>query len=85
MKATALALQRHPYLNSSLTADAIEELHGQIDIGIATATPDGLLVPVVKDCGSRSIREIHDEIETLVDLARRGAPRLRSSAAEPTR
>lgn len=42
------------------------------DIGIATATDDGLLVPVLRDCEGRSVAEIHRGIEELVARARSG-------------
>jgi pyruvate dehydrogenase E2 component (dihydrolipoamide acetyltransferase) len=48
IKATALALRKHPQINSSWAGDKIIH-HGNINVGVAVAVPDGLVVPVLKN------------------------------------
>ena len=61
--ATIQALKEFPQLNASLD-DEREEiiLHHKIHLGIATATDDGLLVPVVRDADQRSLLDLAAEI-----------------------
>lgn len=71
VKVSAIALRRHPLMNASFDEEASEYvLHRRIHIGIATATSDGLLVPVVRDADRKSILELAVELGELVDLAR---------------
>lgn len=71
MKAVIPALKEFPYLNSSLD-DAAGEiiLKGDFNFGIATDTPGGLIVPVVKNVDRKSIWEIAAEIQSLSERAR---------------
>ncbi|GAA2095262.1 dihydrolipoamide acetyltransferase family protein [Microlunatus panaciterrae] len=72
-KAACLALQRHPELNSSWDAAAGEiVIKGQVNLGIAAATPRGLLVPNIKDAGSLSLLELAAAIGDLVGTAKEG-------------
>lgn len=57
VKACALALKEHPYLNASFTPEGIE-LKQDINIGIATAVEEGLLVPVIRNADQKSLTEI---------------------------
>jgi pyruvate dehydrogenase E2 component (dihydrolipoamide acetyltransferase) len=77
VKAVVAALKKHPMLNASLD-DAKSEivLHNHFHIGIATATPAGLIVPVVKNADRRTIVDIAREIERLAEDARVGKSRL---------
>ncbi|MCI0680570.1 MAG: 2-oxo acid dehydrogenase subunit E2 [Gemmataceae bacterium] len=77
VKAVALALREVPMVNSSLD-DAAEEivLHDQVNVGIAVATPNGLIVPVVRDADRRSLLEVARDIERLGDDARAGKSKL---------
>ncbi len=69
--AVAAALPRHPALNASLDLDAETiTYHPQCHIGIATATDDGLIVPVLHDADRKSLAEIAAEISTLAQAAR---------------
>jgi pyruvate dehydrogenase E2 component (dihydrolipoamide acetyltransferase) len=71
VKITATALRQHPLMNASFHEDADEYvLHRQINIGVATATADGLLVPVVKNADRKSIPELATEIAGLVAVTR---------------
>jgi len=71
VKAVARALRDHPYVNSSIDLERGEiTLHGQINVGIATATADGLTVPVLHGPDGKSISEIAIEVAELVAAAR---------------
>jgi pyruvate dehydrogenase E2 component (dihydrolipoamide acetyltransferase) len=71
MKAVALSLKKHPYLNSSIDTERNEIiLKKYINIGFAAETEDGLLVPVVKDVDKKSVFELAEETRRLSDLAR---------------
>ena len=71
LRATALALVEHPLLNASLDADAGEiVLHGRRDIGVAVDTPDGLVLPVVRNADERSLFELAGELARLGEAAR---------------
>lgn len=56
-KACALALVRHPGVNALWLGDAVE-LHSSVDIGIATSTERGLIVPVLRGCEQRTLAEL---------------------------
>ena len=71
MKACAAALRRHPRFNASLDMEAERIVyHGRINIGFATATPDGLIVPVVHDADRKSMLTLAREIAALAEAAR---------------
>jgi len=67
--ASARALRLHPGINASFAGDKIR-IWRRIDIGIAVALEDGLIVPVVRDCGSKSLTEIAEEERALVKRTR---------------
>jgi pyruvate dehydrogenase E2 component (dihydrolipoamide acetyltransferase) len=73
VKAVTLALKKHPALNSSLD-EAKNELVTKryYHVGIATATEQGLLVPVLRDADKKSPLELAREIQRLSDGARAG-------------
>jgi len=71
VKACVAALQAHPRFNASLDlANERIVYHHRCNIGIATATPDGLIVTVVADADTKSLAAIAGEIDTLAALAR---------------
>ena len=77
VKAAARALKDVPLVNASLDEASGEiVLHDRYHIGVATATPGGLIVPVVRDADKRDIAGIATEIERLGAEARAGKPRL---------
>ncbi len=76
LKAVAIALNRHPALNATLENDVIT-LHAQVDLGVAVALDDGLIVPVVRDAGAMRLPELSAEVRTL-------AERVRTNSAKPT-
>jgi pyruvate dehydrogenase E2 component (dihydrolipoamide acetyltransferase) len=72
-RAVLLAAGRHPLVNSSWDEAAQEiVVHGQVNLGIAAATPRGLLVPNIKDAGSLSLRELAEALARLTETARAG-------------
>jgi pyruvate dehydrogenase E2 component (dihydrolipoamide acetyltransferase) len=71
LKATAESLQEFPELNARLEGDEIVYLD-RYDLGIAVQTEQGLLVPVVRGCDSRSIDELRADIDALAAKARDG-------------
>ena len=71
VKAVAMALSEHPMLNSTLTEEGIV-LHERIDIGVAMALEQGLIVPVVRTADQMTVIEIHRTLRDLTERARRG-------------
>ena len=71
IKAVVAGLKQYPILNSHLDEDNEEiVLRGAHNIGIATATDAGLMVPVLKHADDKSLLEIADEMNDLVERAR---------------
>ena len=68
-KAVALSLRAHPGVNASYEPDAIVR-HGEVNIGIAVALPDGLIVPVLHRADTLGLREIRQQSEVLAAAAR---------------
>ena len=76
VKAVVAALKDVPIVNASLDEKADEiVLHDHYHIGIATATPAGLMVPVIRDADQKDIGTIAREIERLSAAARAGKAR----------
>lgn len=72
-KAVCLALARNPELNASWDPEAGQVVyHDQVNLGIAAATPRGLLVPVIRDAGRMNLVELCRALNELVDTARQG-------------
>lgn len=70
VKACASALQEYPKFNVSLMADGKRYVQKHyVNIGVAVDTPNGLIVPVIKDADKKSIWQIAEEI---IDFAKRG-------------
>lgn len=69
VKATAVALTRHPAANASWQGDSIR-YHRSVDIGVAVSVPDGLIVPVVRACHAKGLLQISEEIRALAERAR---------------
>ena len=72
VKASALALARHPIFNSWAVDGEVQQ-HAQINVCIAIALDDGLIAPAVLDCGSKSLIEIAGASRDLADRAKNGA------------
>lgn len=72
-KAVCLALGRHPSLNSRWDEAAREIVqYRYVNLGIAAATPRGLMVPNVKDAQSLGLRALADAVGNLAQTARAG-------------
>lgn len=69
--AAARALGGHPRMRASFENDTVA-VRDAIDIGVAVDTPEGLIVPVVRDAAHKDLAAIHREIETLAVKARTG-------------
>jgi pyruvate dehydrogenase E2 component (dihydrolipoamide acetyltransferase) len=72
VKAAALTLRELPRFNASFVDGTIEE-YARVNVGVAVATDDALLVPVVADADHRTLSEIAAETRRLADGARRRA------------
>lgn len=71
IKAAAIALTRHQKFNASLDADGEHIVYKKfVNIGIAVDTPNGLMVPVLKDVDKKSIYEISNEAMELAGKAK---------------
>jgi len=71
VKAVAWTLKRHPWLNSTLRGAEIHLLP-EINVGVAVALEEGLIVPVVHQADLKSVGEIAQEVNELVTHAREG-------------
>ncbi|GHD47478.1 acetyltransferase component of pyruvate dehydrogenase complex [Thalassobaculum fulvum] len=69
IRAAALALKQVPAANASWTEKAIR-IYKQIDISVAVAIDDGLITPVIKDAGSKGLKQISAEMKDLATRAR---------------
>ncbi len=69
IRAVALALLHHPNVNASWGDDAIE-LHGDVHVGVAVATPEGLITPVIRNADQKSVSGIAKEVRALADKAK---------------
>jgi pyruvate dehydrogenase E2 component (dihydrolipoamide acetyltransferase) len=76
MKATALALAKHPMLNAHLD-EAAQELvrYGYVNLGIAMDTDNGLIVPVIKEVQAKGVMQLAAELSELADRTRAGKVR----------
>jgi pyruvate dehydrogenase E2 component (dihydrolipoamide acetyltransferase) len=73
-KCVAVALAEHPRLNATISPDGHGlELHERVDLGVAVASTAGLLVPVLRDVGSRSLTDVAAALVDVAERARRGA------------
>jgi pyruvate dehydrogenase E2 component (dihydrolipoamide acetyltransferase) len=65
------ALRRHPYVNASIDSEREEiTLRGEYNVGVATAAPDGLIVPVLRDADAKSVQQLALEVAELTSAAR---------------
>lgn len=69
VKAAAMALRSHPVINSSWLGDKIRQ-NGNINIGIAVAVDEGLLVPVVRNTDSLTLSQINESVKSLAGKAK---------------
>ncbi len=71
VKACALALREFPRANGSYK-DGKFELHSRVNVGVAVAAPDALVVPTIFDADRKSLREIARESKALAEKVRAG-------------
>jgi pyruvate dehydrogenase E2 component (dihydrolipoamide acetyltransferase) len=69
VRAVALALRHHPNVNASWGDEAISQ-HGEVHVGIAVATPEGLITPVIRNADQKSVAGIAQEIRVLAEKAK---------------
>lgn len=69
IKAVAMALKKHPKVNSSWLGDVIRTNH-HVHIGVAVAVDEGLLVPVVRFADEKGFMQIGDEVRALAKKAK---------------
>ena len=73
IKAAAYALKREPKVNAAMKNGQLYQ-PAQINIGIITAIPDGLLIPVLKEVDAMSLKDVVFEARAAIDRARAGRP-----------
>lgn len=71
IKAAALALRLFPNLNAKLDGDAVLQF-GQVNIGVAVAVENGLLVVVCRDADRKPLRQISQEVKAMAERVRSG-------------
>ena len=69
VKASALALRKHPAINSAWMGDFIRTYH-HVHVGVAVAVEDGLLVPVVRHADAKSLQAIGAEVKSFAQKAK---------------
>lgn len=69
IKAAALALKRHPEVNSAWLGDKIRRYH-YVNVGVAVAVDEGLLVPVIRDADKKGLSTISGEVKELAGKAK---------------
>jgi pyruvate dehydrogenase E2 component (dihydrolipoamide acetyltransferase) len=73
VRATAIAARRHPIFNSSLDDERGEiVMHEDVNVGVATATSEGLIVPVVKRADAMNLDGLAKEVDRVTSAARDG-------------
>lgn len=69
IKAVALSLKKNPAVNSSWLEDRIR-YNNVVNIGVAVAVPDGLLVPVIRNANHKSLTQINAEVKDYAEKAK---------------
>ena len=70
LKAAAVALRKHSVINASWLDENTIRYNQAINIGVAVATPDGLLLPVIRHTDMKSLSQINAEVRSLAGLAK---------------
>jgi pyruvate dehydrogenase E2 component (dihydrolipoamide acetyltransferase) len=74
MKACAVALLKYPVFNATFEGDHLN-VHPHVNVGMAVALPEGLVVPAIPECESKSVVEIAAAAKDLAARARAGTLR----------
>jgi len=69
VKASAMALRKHPEINSSWLGDTIRK-HGDVNVAVAVAIDEGLMTPVLNHTDKKTLQQISTETRELAGLAR---------------
>ena len=69
VKASAMALRKHPEINSSWLGDSIRK-HGDVNVAVAVAIDEGLMTPVLNHTDKKTLQQISAETRELAGLAR---------------
>lgn len=69
LKAAVVAAQRNPKVNATFAGDSIVQFK-DVNLSVAVAVDDGLVTPVIRDAGSKSLREISSAVKDLATRAR---------------
>ena len=69
IKAASVSLRKHPAINSSWLGDKIRE-NKEVNIGVAVAVDDGLMVPVVRKADIKTLSQINTEVKDLAGKAK---------------
>lgn len=69
VKAVAVALRRHPAINSSWMGDFMRQ-HNDVHVAVAVAVPDGLVTPVIRHADRKGMVQIGNEVRELAEKAR---------------
>jgi len=69
IRAVATGVEKFPLMSGQLAGDAIK-LAETINVGLAVSTPNGLIVPVVKDANKKDVKQIAVETQALIEKAR---------------
>ncbi len=69
VKACAVALRRHPWVNASWMGDVVR-LHGDVNVAVAVAVDEGLLTPVIRHADQKGLRDISIETKDFATRAR---------------
>jgi pyruvate dehydrogenase E2 component (dihydrolipoamide acetyltransferase) len=72
LKATAVALTRHPGMMASIEGDVVTTYHS-VHLGMAVALDDGLIVPVIRDAQELTLSGISARARDLAECAKKGA------------
>jgi pyruvate dehydrogenase E2 component (dihydrolipoamide acetyltransferase) len=71
IRALTWGIKHYPIMTGQLAADHIL-LSDSIDIGLAISTEEGVVAPVVKDCGNKTLAQIGERVAELVERTRDG-------------
>jgi len=69
IKAVAMALTRHPWVNAAWTGETVRQ-YQDVHIGVAVAVEEGLITPVVRDANKKGITQIASEVKELAGRGR---------------
>ena len=81
-RAIVLALRNFPQINARFDDEVgVITRHGAVHLGVATQTPNGLMVPVVRHAEARTLWSLASEVARLAEIARAGRARAMNSRA----